>query len=291
MKKMMLFYWEVLKESFNRFLEEEMLTHSAALSYYMIFSLPAMLLIILWIAEAFFGEVSVREVIFTEFGSMLGEDGAQQVMAALDNLDIQEPSWWTRFAGLAVLVFFATTVFDAMRTALNNITQIKITASLEKSIWLLVRIRLIAFTLLVSISFLLVVFQVMDALITQIDNYLAQWIGELATYMLAFDAFVLRLGVTTILFALYFRYLPDVRLNWRDTWIGALLSAFLFEAGEYLIFYLIGNNEMANLYDAAGSILILMLWVYYAAAILLFGATFTFTRARWLNIGPYAPVA
>ncbi len=291
MKNMMFFYWSVFKQSINRFLEEDMPTYAAALSYYMIFSLPSMLLVILWIAAAFYGEVAVREAIFAEFGSMLGEDGAQQVMATLENLDVQESSWWTRIVGLAVLVFFATTVFDVMRTALNHIIQIKTTASLEKSIWLLVRIRLIAFALLASISFLLVVFLVLDVLITQIDNYLAQWLGGLTTYILAFDAFVLRLGITTILFALYFRYLPDVRLNWRDTWFGALMSAVLFEVGKYLISYLVVNNEMANIYDAAGSILMLMLWVYYAAAILLFGAAFTFTRAKQLNIGPYATVA
>lgn len=283
MNKMMIFYREVLKESVSKFLNEEMTTHAAALSYYMIFSLPSMLLVILWIAAAFYGEVAVREAIFAEFGALVGEDGAQQVMATLEKLNIQEATWWATTVGLLVFLFFATTVFDAMRTALNHITQMKTKTSLGLGIWLLVRVRIIAFALLVSISFLLVVFLVLDALVTEIDNYLAQWLGEVTTYVLAFDAFVLRLGVTTILFALYFRYLPDLKLKWRDTLFGALLSALLFEVGKYLISLFIGNSEAASLYDAAGSILVLMLWVYYSAAIFLFGATFTFTRSKLLN--------
>ncbi len=283
MNKIMIFYWEVLKESVSKFFNEDMMTHAAALSYYMIFSLPSMLLIVLWTAAEFYGEVAVREAVFAEFGALVGEDGAQQVMATLEKFNIQEPTWWATIMGLVVLIFFATTVFDAMRTTLNHITQMKTTASLGMSIWLLVRIRFIAIALLLSISFLLVVFLTLDALIAEIDNYLAQWLGEVTIYVLAIDAFVLQLGATTVLFTLYFRYLPDIKLKWRETWFGALLTALLFEVGKYLISLLIGNSEAANLYDAAGSILVLMLWVYYAATIFLFGATFTFTRAAYIG--------
>jgi len=280
----LIFFWDVIKESVNKFLNEDMTTHAAALSYYMIFALPSMLLIILWTTAQFYKEVRVREAIFTEIGSLVGEDGAQQVMATLEKLNINEASWWATLVALAVLFFFATSVYDAMRTALNHITQMKKTrASLGFSIWLLVRIRFIAFGLLVSISFLLVIFLVLDALITEIDHYLAQWLGDVTIYVLAFDAFVLRLGVTTVLFTLYFRYLPDVKLKWRHTWFGALLTACLFTVGKSLIASYIGNSEVADLYDAAGSILVLMLWVYYAAVIFLFGATFTFTHAKLLS--------
>ena len=285
MNKMRIFYREVLKESISTFFNEEMTTHAAALSYYMIFSLPSMLLIILWTAAGFYGEVAVHKAVFAEFGAMVGEVGAQQVMATLEKLNIQETNWWATTAGLLVLFFFATTVFDAMRTSLNRLAQVKTTDSVGLGIWLLVRIRGIAFALLVGISFLLVAFMGLDALITEIDTYLAQWLGGLTSYVLAIDAFVLQLGITAVLFAFYFRYLPDIRLKWRDTWFGALLTALLYEMGKYLISFLIGNSEAANLYDATGSILVLMLWVYYAAAIFLFGAAFTFTRARLLNNG------
>jgi len=285
MKKTLIFYWEVLKESFDSFLEEDMLTHAAALSYNMIFSLPSMLLIVLWVAAIFYGEVAVGSAIFAELGSLVGEDGAQQIMATLEKLEIHEPTWWAGALALLVLFYFATTVYDVMRNALNRLAQVKTPASLGLSIWRLVRIRIIAIALLGVVSFLMVVFLMLDALIATVDNYLAGFFGPLADYVAVVDAYLLTLCATTILFALYFRYLPDVRLRWRDTGFGALLTAFLYLEGKALISLIIGNSDTANLYDAAGSILVLMLWVNYAAAIFLFGATVAFTRARKLNIG------
>lgn len=285
MKKTLIFYWEVLKESLDRFLEEDMLTHAAALSYNMIFSLPSMLMIILWVAAIFYGEVAVGNAIFAELGALVGEDGAQQIMATLEKLEIHEPTWWAGALAVLVLLYFATTVYDVMRNALNHLAQVKTSASLGLSIWRLVRIRIIAIALLSVVSFLMVVFLMLDALVATVDNYLAGFSGTLAGYVAVVDAYALNLCATTILFALYFRYLPDVRLRWRDTWFGALLTAFLYLEGKALISLIIGNSDTANLYDAAGSILVLMLWVYYAAAIFLFGATVAFTRARKLNIG------
>lgn len=285
MKKTLIFYWEVLKESLDRFLEEDMPTHAAALSYNMIFSLPSMLMIILWVAAIFYGEVAVGNAIFAELGALVGEDGAQQIMATLEKLEIHEPTWWAGALAVLVLLYFATTVYDVMRNALNHLAQVKTSASLGLSIWRLVRIRIIAIALLNVVSFLMVVFLMLDALIATVDNYLAGFSGTLAGYVAVVDAYALNLCATTILFALYFRYLPDVRLRWRDTWFGALLTAFLYLEGKALISLIIGNSDTANLYDAAGSILVLMLWVYYAAAIFLFGATVAFTRARKLNIG------
>ena len=184
-----------------------------------------------------------------------------------------------------VLLYFATTVYDVMRNALNRLAQVKSSTSLGLSIWRLVRIRIIAIALLISVSFLMVVFLILDALIAVVDSYLAGFSGALAGFVAVVDAYVLSFCATTVLFALYFRYLPDVRLRWRDTWFGALLTAFLYLEGKALISLIIGNSDAADLYDAAGSILVLMLWVYYAAAIFLFGATVAFTRARKLNIG------
>jgi membrane protein len=278
------FYWHVLKESVSRFFEEDLLTHSAALSYYMIFSLPSMLLIVLWIAAGFSREVAVRDAIFAELGDLIGLEGAQQIMATLEKLNIQEPTWWATVMASLMLLFFATTVFDAMRTAFNRVSRVETNPSLVVSIWRLVRVRIIALTLLVSISFLLVVFLVLDAFFSRIDYQLLSWLGNSPLLVFALDVQVLHLATTTVLFALYFRYLPDARLAWCDTWFGAFLTASLFTIGKYLISVIIGQSEAATLYDAAGGILVLMLWVYYAAALLLFGATFTFTRGEMVHI-------
>ena len=126
---------------------------------------------------------------------------------------------------------------------------------------------------------------VIHTLITKIGDLLLSWIGETATTIVALDFIVLELATTTLLFALYFRYLPDIRLKWHDIWLGAMLTAGFLVIGKSLIGFFVSTSTVADLYDAAGSILVLMLWVYYSAAILLFGATFTFTRAKVLNSG------
>jgi membrane protein len=279
------FYVQVLKESIVRYFERGMPMHAAALSYYMVFSLPSMLLIILWTSARFYDEVAVREAIFAKIGSLVGHQGAGQIMATLEKLSVEQPTFWATALGIGILLFFATSVFDGMRTAFNKTISTQIDDSVVRSIWKLLRIRFIAFALLVSISFILLVSMVIHALITKVGHHLVQWWGETGELIVAFDFILMELGTVALLFALYFRYLPDIRLKWRDIWLGALLTAGLLVMGKSLIGFFISNSTVADLYDAAGSILVLMLWVYYSSAILLLGATFTFTRAELLNNG------
>jgi membrane protein len=281
--KTLKFYVQVLKKSIVRFFGDDMPMHAAALSYYMVFSLPSMLLIIFWTSARFYDESSVREAIFDKIGSLVGHKGAGQIMATLEKSSVEQPTFWASALGFGILLFFATSVFDAMRTAFNKMVPAEIDDSVGRSIWKLLRIRFIAFAMLVSISFILLVSMVIHALITKLSNLLVQWFGEVAEFIVAFDFILLELGATTMLFGLYFRYLPDIRLKWADIWPGAVLTAGLLVMGKSLIGYFISNSTVADLYDAAGSILVMMLWVYYSAAILLLGATFTFTRAEALN--------
>jgi len=277
------FYAQVLKESVIRFFSNDMPMHAAALSYYMVFSLPSMLLIIFWTSARFYDEVAVREAIFAKIGSLVGHKGAGQIMATLEKLSVEQPTFWATALGVGILLFFATSVFDAMRTALNKMIPDQTDDSVSRSIWKLLRIRFIAFALLISISFILLVSMVIHTLITKFGNHLVQRFGESVEFFVAFDFILLELGTVSLLFALYFRYLPDTRLKWCDIWLGAVLTAGLLVLGKSLIGFFISNSTVADLYDAAGSILVLMLWVYYSAAILLLGATFTFTRAEALH--------
>ena len=280
MYRKIVFYLKLLKESIIGFIDDDMLTHAAAISYYTVFSLPAMLLIVLWGAAQFYKEVAVHDAIFQKFTSLLGKQVAEQIMSTIEKLSLQEPTWLATVVGIGVLLFFATTVFDAMRTALNKIAQVKTPDSLGLSIWMALRVRLIAFALLLSLSFLLLVSLMLDVILSTLAHYLAQWIGSWSEYLLTFDAYFLDFTATVLLFVFYFRYLPDVRLKWSDAFFGALLTAALFALGKGVIGVFISNNQVVDLYDAAGSLLALMLWVYYAAIIFLFGAIFTFQRVK-----------
>ena len=147
----------------------------------------------------------------------------------------------------------------------------------------MLRDRAISFALLVSMAFILLVSLVVDALVTTFGKYLSDLVGDVSAMTVLITSILLPLAIITLLFALMFKFLPDAKLAWRDTWFGALVTALLFSFGKFLIGFYIGNSSAASLYDAAGSILVVMLWVYYASAILLFGATFTFVRAKKLN--------
>lgn len=280
LKEKFVFYRKVLKDSIIGFIDDDMLTHAAAISYYMVFSLPAMLLIVLWGAAQFYKEVAVHQVILEKITSLLGSQVAEQIMSTIEKLSLQEPTWLATVVGIGVLLFFATTVFDAMRTALNKIAQVKTPDSLGLSIWMALRVRLIAFALLLSLSFLLLVSLMLNVILSALVHYLATWINVWSEYLLIFDAYIFDFATTVLLFSLYFRYLPDVRLKWSDAFFGALFTASLFALGKGLISTFISNNQVVDLYDAAGSLLALMLWVYYAAGIFLFGAIFTFQRVR-----------
>ena len=280
MYKKIVFYSKVVKQSLIDFIDNDMFTHAAAISYYMVFSLPSMLLIVLWTGAQFYKDVLIQDTILQKITALVGEQAATLILSTIEKLSVQEPTVLATLIGIGLLLFFATTVFDAMRTALNKIDKVKASNSVKVNIWMMFRGRMIALSLLVSISFLLLVSLVLDVMLTAVSHYLAQLIGEYAKYFLIFNMFILDFIATTVIFTLDFRYLPDTRLKWSDALIGALLTASLFAVGKGIMGMFISSNQVVDLYDAAGSLLALMLWVYYAAIIFLFGATFTFNRVK-----------
>lgn len=277
------FYWNVLKDSVARFTDEDAPTQSAALAYFMVFSLPPMLLVTFWIADLFQKEVAVSEAVFAEMGELVGEEGARQLMVTMERLEIQEPTWWATAVGIGALLFTATTVFVTLENARYRIFGLEASKNSGLGIWKMLRDRFVSFAMLIIVSYLLTVSLVVDTLIAALGRFLGQWIGGLSAIVVALDSLLLEMAAITLLFALLFKYLPQVKLEWKDVWFGAVLTASLFVGGENLIAFVIGNSEVADLYDAAGSILVLMLWVYYASAIVLFGAIVTSTRARLLG--------
>ena len=281
--KFVRFYERVLEQAVARFLREDALTQSAALAYYMIFSLPSILMIILWTAARFYREVAVREALFSEIAGLVGKEGAAQLSATIERLNFHAPSWWATLAGIGLLVVTATTVLVTMQTTLNRLFEVKVAEGEGLGIWKMLYARLVSTAVLLTISFILLVSLAVDALISALAGFLSPWLGGWETPVMVFDAMLLHLVASTALFVMFLRYLPDVRLRWKDIWFGALVTTGLFAAGKNLIGLLIGNSSTAGLYEAAGSVLVLMLWVYYGSAMFLFGASFTFTRAKLLQ--------
>jgi membrane protein len=281
--KVVRFYERVLEEAVARFIKEDALTQSAALAYYMIFSLPSILMIILWTAARFYREVAVRDALFSEIAGLVGKDGARQLSATIEGLNLHAPTWWATLAGVGLLVVTATTVLVTMQATLNRLFEVEAAEGAGLGIWKMMYERLVSTAMLLTISFVLLVSLVMDTLISTLAGFVSPLLGGWETPVMAFDAVLPRLAASTALFVMFLRYLPDVRLGWKDIWFGALVTTGLFAAGKNLIGLLIGNSSAGGLYEAAGSVLVLMLWMYYGSAMFLFGASFTFTRAKLLQ--------
>jgi membrane protein len=252
------------------------------MSYAMVFSLPPMLLIIFWITGVFYKDVLVREAVFSEMGALVGEEGARQLLDALEGLDVHKPTWWATAIAAVTLLFTASTVLVSGQKALNRLFGVKPADSGGSGLWKMFFDRFVSFAMLVTFAFILTVSLVVNGLIRLLGTFLSEWSGGLFSWLTVIDSALMNYGALTLVFVLLLRYLPDVRMKWRDSLFGGLLTAALFALGESLIGFLIGNSRAADLYDAAGSILVLMLWVYYASAIFLFGATLTWTRADLL---------
>ena len=277
------FYWKVLKNAMIGFVNKGAFTQSAALAYYMVFSLPPMLLIIFWSAGLFYDEVLVREAIFNEFSKLIGENGSGQLMTTIEGLTSKKPTWWETTIGVGTLLFMVSTVYVTIQEALNRIFEIKITRSIAQGIWITLRDRFLSIAMLGIIALILTFSMVVSALIDAFAGNIENWIGDYAIWLRLFDNVLLNFIGLTLLFALMFRYMPDEKIKRSETWFGAVFTAILFIVGKSLIGIFIGNSQVADFYDAAGSILVLMLWVYYSSAIFLFGAIFTHSRTKLLN--------
>ena len=186
---------------------------------------------------------------------------------------------------MGALLFMISTVFVTIQQNLNRIFEVNVTRSISGNIWYMVRYRLLSIAMLGIIAFILTLSLVINAFFNGIVGIIQDWIGDYTIWLMLFDYVVLNFFGLTILFAVMFRYMPDTRINWSETLFGAIFTAILFIAGKSLIGIFIGNSQAANFYDAAGSILVLMLWIYYTSIIFLFGAIFTHSRTKLLNNG------
>lgn len=276
------FHWKVLKNAISEFVEDDIFTAAAALSYYTIFSLPPILLIVLSITKIYYGTEEMREALFPQIEELVGKDSAQLLVNAIDNIHVFEHTIWATILSIGILIFTSTTVLVTMKNVLNKIFNVK---PEPKRFGFLKRIkdRVLSFALLVSFALILLISLVINAAISAFDSYLEGWIIGTSTTLTLLTSSALSFVVITLLIAMIFKFLPDIKLKWRDTWFGAILTSLFFELGKHLISFYIGKSNVAGLYDAAGSIMVIMVWIFFASLIILFGAVFTYTRMKMMG--------
>ncbi len=271
-------WWGLLKGTVGAWCDDYAPSMGAALSYYSVFSMAPLLLVVIAIAGLVFGQDAARGEVFGQLRGLLGDESAKAVENLLASFSKPSHGIASAFAGIAVLLVGATTVFGELQDALDRIWRAP-ARDRAGGLWKLVRSRLLSFGMVLGIAFLLMVSLVLSAAISALGHW---WSGAFAgwEFLLQGVNLVVGFALTTGVFAMIYKLMPRVDVRWHDVWLGAVTTALLFTVGHFLIGLYIGKSGIASGFGAAGSIAIIFVWVYYSAQIFLLGAEFTWVYAK-----------
>lgn len=277
------FQWKdlfsLLKETYQEWNEDDPWRMAAAMSYYAIFSLPGLLIIVITVAGYFFSEAAVEGEIENQIAEMIGQEAARSVQNMISNAQNIESSTWAAIIGIATLIFGATGVFYQLQQSLNKIWEVEVKKE-EAGIKKLLLDRVSSFGMILIIGFLLLISLVLTAGLSALSDYISKNLPEYLLYVFYVAEFLVSYGLITLLFALIYKVLPDVTIKWSAVWVGALVTGALFVIGKFGLGIYFGNSDPASAYGAAGSLILILLWVSYSCLILFFGAEFTKVYAR-----------
>lgn len=267
--------WKTTLHAFKDFDESNVLKLSASLAFFTIFSLPGLLIIIIWISDLFYGRDVVEGSLYHQIEGYLGHQTALDMQEAIRAATQGAGSHFTTIIGLIVLIIGATSVFSEIQDSINHIWRLK-AKTRGRFAWLkIIMNRLLSFSLIITLGFLLLVSLFINASMEYLlDNLMARF-PELTVVLVYILNLVLTFLVTAFIFAAIFKVLPDARVKWRHVRIGAFVTAFLFMLGKFAISYYLAHNKMTSAYGTAGSVIAVLLWVYYSSMILYYGAAFT----------------
>ena len=270
--------WELLKLTLDEWTDDNAFELSAALAFYTIFSIAPVLLIAVGVASFFLTPDTATNQIVGEMEQMIGAQGANAVRQVIESSRGFGKGVWAMSIGIVTLIMGATAVFGELQSALNQIWDVKAKPD-RGMIMSFVVDRVRSFSIAIGVGFLLLVSLVISALISWIQNYMNTWLPGIP-WVWQMANVVSSFFVIAILFAMIYKFLPDVVISWRDVWIGAAVTAVLFTAGKYAIGIYLGHTATASAFGAAGSLVVLLFWVYYSALISFLGAEFTQVYAR-----------
>lgn len=268
--------WPLLKEATRAWSDDYAPSMGAALSYYTLFSIAPLLLIVIAVAGWFFGDAAVRGEIVSALQDLMGAEGAKAVEGLLASVSKPKEGVIATVVGVFVLIIGATSVFGELQNNLDRIWRAPAPQTVN-GWWRLLRSRLLSFGMILGIAFLLMVSLVLDAVLQSLGR---MWgTGPWQAFAQLLNTIV-SLGLATTVFAMIYKLMPRARIAWRDVWVGAAVTAVLFTIGKFLIGLYIGRSAVASSFGAAGSLVVVMIWVYYSAQIFLLGAEFTWVYAH-----------
>ena len=268
---------EIFKNSFTGFSDDKVTKLSGSLAYYTVFSMGPLLIVIISLCGLFLGREAVEGKIYGQLSGFVGADTAVQLQEIIKNASLAGKSKLAAIVGGIILLIGATTIFAEIQDSINSIWGLK---PKPKRGWLkMVQNRVLSFSVIISLGFLLLVSLSISSIIDGFSNRLKAHFPDITIVVFYIINVLITMLVTSLIFGVIFKVLPDARIEWKHVRAGAFVTAILFIAGKFIISYYLGHSRMTSAYGAAGSIIVILLWVYYSAMILYFGAAFTHVYA------------
>ncbi len=279
---------KIFKNALSEWWEKDPFRQSAIIAYYAIFSIPGLLVLIIAIAGYFFGTDVVNKNLIDQISETIGSETALQIQDVLTKSTAEKSTTWGSIIGISVLLVGATGVFVELQKTLNLIWNVKVIP--QNGLWLVVKARLFSFGLILAIAFLLTISLVISTALVAVSNFISFESSQVMMTLYGILNFIISLLVISALFAMIFKILPDAKIEWKHVWLGSLVTGLLFTIGKMALAYYFGKADPASIYGAAGSIILILLWVSYSSMILFYGAEFTFAYAKMYS-GTIAPTA
>ncbi len=273
---------KVFVDSFNKWIDKDPYRESAAIAYSAIFSLPGMFVIVITLAGYFFGQEAVNSHLYMQITTTLGAETTEEIKKIVALASESENSVWASILGIATILIGATGVFAQFQSALNVIWEVKADET-KSGIWHIIRVRIFSFGLIVSFAFILIVSLIATTLLSAFGDWLSVYFSESFLVLLYIANAIISLIIIAFLFALMFKIFPDTHIEWKNIWLGSAITAVLFELGRFALSFYFGKSNPGTGYGAAGSIIIIMLWVSYSSMIVLYGAEFTRVYANMIS--------
>lgn len=270
--------WALVKAAFSSWHDDYAPSMGAALAYYTMFSIAPLLLIVVSTAGLIFGEEAVRGEIFGQLQDLMGDQGAKAVQGLLESVSEPKEGVAGTVIGTVLLLIGATTVFGELQDAFDRIWRAP-DKDKNGGLWRLIKSRLLSFGIILGIGFLLMVSLVFSAAVAALGKWWGPFFANLELVATVVNFFV-SFALMTAVFAMLYKFMPRVKIHWRDVWAGAIVTALLFTVGKILIGIYIGKSAISSGFGAAGSLVVVLVWVYYSAQIFLLGAEFTWVYAH-----------
>lgn len=286
MIKKIKFFWDVLKESFTEWNNSSASSDSTSMAYYSIFSIPGLLIIIIWIAGYFFGADAIEGEIYHQISKIMGSDVAKSIEDMIANSMIDKQSLIMKIIGIGSLVYGATTLFFQLQRSLDELWDVQ--PAPKKAFLKFLLDRANSLGMILMIGFLLMISMLLTSLISLANNFITYQFGWETYQLMEVVNFSVGFIMVILLFAMIFKVLPDVNIAWRSVWMGAFITALLFTVGKFLMGMYFSNFKPTSSYGAAGTVILIMMWINYSCTLIFFGAIFTkvYTYKRGYVIKP-----